>query len=603
MPSRSVFIKAQELAISFWIPLVVLLGLILAFITSTILHLQNLSVIILLLITALGIFDLIKDTIKSIIHKSLALDYIAIIVIIISVFTGQFFVAGIIALMSATGQNLEKYGMARAKQSLSALVDRIPNMVHLWEDEQIGKKVMLDSVKEGQIIAVRKGEVIPLDGILETAEAIIDESSLTGEPYIVDKVKGDLLRSGTVNSGNIIVIKVTQEDKNSTYTKIINMVREAQTEKAPFIRLADQYSVIFTIITFIIAGVAFALSGDFSRILSILVIATPCPLIIATPIALIGGMNAAAQKKIIMKKISSIEVLSRVNAIIFDKTGTLTLGKPSIKQITISNSSYTLDKVLGISAAIERSSLHPLAKAIVHEANKKNITAAETKQIEEKIGVGISGIVYGNKYTLAKLINTSGMSIELTKSGKRIALFEFEDKIKEDTKNTIKQLKLMGQSLLIFTGDKKEAALHVAKQLGNDVTVKAECTPEDKKDGINELKKQGKVTAMVGDGINDAPALAMADVGMVFSNEEHTAASEAADIVFLVGDFKTVTDVIAISKRSIRIALQSITVGIGLSIIGMIIAAFGFVPPIIGAFTQEAIDVIVILNALRASRG
>ncbi|HEX8932351.1 MAG TPA: heavy metal translocating P-type ATPase, partial [Patescibacteria group bacterium] len=434
-------------------------------------------------------------------------------------------------------------------------------------------------------------------------KAETDESSLTGEPYFIDKVKGDLIRSGTVNIGQPLIMKVTRTEKDSTYKKIITMVQEAEEEKSPFIRLADRYSTIFTIISLIIAGFAYVSSHyNLEHVLAVLAVATPCPLIIATPIALLGGMNASAKRKIIIKKLASLEVLARVEAIIFDKTGTITLGKPEITKIEIKNKDYKLSEVLAIAEAIERNSLHPLAKAVVNYAKENKIKHLHAEKVHEQIGVGISGFVHNKEYILAKLEGTIGMAIELKQHNKQIAIIYFEDKVKSDSKKIINDLSSKGLSMQIYTGDKKEAAEKVVAQLGTNVEVFAQVSPEEKQIGIKKLKQQGKVTAMVGDGINDAPALALADVGMAFSNEEQTAASEAADIVFLGGDFGMVLRSFEIAKRTIMIAKQSILWGIGLSIAAMLFAAFGAIPPIFGAGLQEAIDVAVILNALRASR-
>jgi heavy metal translocating P-type ATPase len=429
-----------------------------------------------------------------------------------------------------------------------------------------------------------------------------DESSLTGEPYTIEKIGGDPIRSGTINVGNLIVVRVLKEQKDSTYNKIVDMVKNAQDEKSPMVRMADKYSGYFTIVSLLITGFSYVFSGfDLTRALAVLAIATPCPLIIATPIALLGGVNAASKKNIIVKKLASIEVLARAQALIFDKTGTITLGKPIVIEFK-NQSKYKDLHLLAISESIERNSLHPLAKAIVGYARIKNAKIIHAHDIAEKIGQGILGTVDGLTYRMAKMESTEGMSIGIYEKEKLLGFFRFEDEIKKESKEIIQTLKNKGFELFIFTGDKKEAADKLVKNLGLDVIIKAECTPEDKQRGIMELKKQGKVTAMVGDGINDAPALALADVGMVFSNEEQTAASEAADLVFLGGNFSLVVDSMNIAKKTVYIAKQSIFFGIGLSITGMILASFGLIPPIGGAFIQEAIDVIVIVNALRASR-
>jgi len=593
--------KKSELLKTFQIPIVVFFGIIIYLILK-LLHQETSSILIILTVTALGSFRLFKESFMAFLKKQFALDYIAILAILVSVFTGEYIVAGILALMIASGRTLEDYGVAQAKKSLTKLADRIPNEVILWENNRMGARLSIGKVKKGDEIIVRKGEVIGLDGILISEAGLTDESSLTGEPYTIEKIKGDPIRSGTINMGDLIIVRITKEAGDSTYAKIVEMVKKAQDEKTPFIRIANQYSVFFTIITLIITGFAYILSGfDLTRALAVLVIATPCPLIIATPIALLGGVNAASKKHIIVKKLASIEILSKAKTLIFDKTGTITLGKPIVSEFENLSSVNDL-KILAIAESIERSSLHPLAKAIVEYAKTEKAETLHADKIEEKIGSGITGIVGGKSYSLTKLPSKVGMMIGILNDKKHLATFKFEDEIKQESRKIIKKLKTLGFELYIFTGDKMGAAEKVVENLGENVIIKAECTPEDKQKGIKELKKQGKITAMVGDGINDAPALALADVGMVFSNEEQTAASEAADIVFLGGNFSLVVDSLDIAKKTLRIARQSILFGIGASILGMAFASFGLIPPIGGAFLQEAIDVAVIINALRASR-
>jgi heavy metal translocating P-type ATPase len=586
----------------FAIPFVVLVGIIGYVFFQFYMQMPLVSLIIIGIAIFLGSIDLIKDTATSLIHKEFALDYIALLAITVALISQQYLVAAIIVLMLSGGNTLEDYGMQLAKQSLTALTDRIPAEVIIWDEKETHQKIKIEEVKVGQIILIRKGEVIPLDGNLVSEKGQVDESSLTGEPYIVDKFSGDYLRSGTVNTGNVIKLKVEHPDSESTYRKIVEMVKQAQKQKAPLIRLADRYSTIFTIITLVIASATYLITRNAETVLAVLVIATPCPLILATPIALMGGMNKAAKKRIITKNLGSIEVLSRVQTIIFDKTGTITLGKPTVTNLKIIDQNYSEKEVYTIAEAIERNSLHPLAKAIVDAAHKANAPRELAKDVHEEIGKGITGIIKDKKYTLAKAKSESGMTLELTTEDKLIALFTLEDEIKQDSKSIMNTLKEMGLNLMIFTGDKKENAQKVMEHLNIQAEIKAECTPESKKEGIQQLQKDKKVVAMVGDGINDAPALATADVGMVFSNQEHTAASEAADVVFLGGDLSSVLEVLQISKRTIYIALQSILIGIGISTIGMLLAAFGFISPIWGAFTQEAIDIFVILNALRTSR-
>ena len=591
----------KTLFIEFRTPLIVFLGIILYFFLW-IFHNEPLGIGVSLAAIVIGSYELFVETVHSLINREFALDYIAIVAIVVSLVTQQYLVGMVIALMISTGRNLEDYGVKSAKKSLTKLINRIPNSVVLWEHAAAGKTVRVDAVKVGQHVLIRKGEVIPLDGTLLSNNGVTDESSLTGEPYPVEKVAGDIIRSGTINVGESMVIRVAKEAKDSTYKKIIALVEKAQAEKAPLVRLADTYSIAFTGITALIALLAYWYHPGLESVLAVLVVATPCPLILATPIALLAGMNKAARERIIIKQLASLETLSRVNAIIFDKTGTITIGKPRVTEFMVKTKTVSKEKLLAIAEALERSSLHPLAKAVVLFAKEKHATVLHAKNIVERIGQGIEGTVDGKTYAMAKAASSEGMQIGLSHNKHLLAIFSFEDEIKTDSRAIVAQLEKNHISLSLYTGDKRAAAEKVAKLLDGTITVKAECTPEDKQEGITQLKKEGSITAMVGDGINDAPALALADVGMVFSNEEQTAASEAADIVFLGGNFSGVSTSLAIAKRTIGIAKQSILWGIGLSILAMICAALGLIPPLFGAGIQEVIDLAVILNALRAAK-
>lgn len=593
--------KLLTLLKAFQIPLLVLAAIGI-YLLLQLFHLPTLALIIAYGSIFLGSYDLLADTVISLVKKQFALDYIAILAIVVSLITQQYVVAMVIALMTATGQKLEQYGAASAKASLTALIDRLPNNVLVVEDHKEPQSVPLDTVTVNQTILVRKGEVVGLDGTLVSKAALLDEASLTGEPYPVEKFTSDPIRSGTINTGNPIEIQVTHTSQNSTYAKIIALVRSAQEEKAPLIRLADKYSTYFTVITFVIAAFAYLHTPTLTSILAVLVVATPCPLILATPIALLGGVNAAAKKRIIIKKLASIESLEKVQTVVFDKTGTITLGKPVVTDITI-HTKMEKDKLLGIACAIERHSLHPLAKAIVDYATKQNAPRLQAHDIIETVGKGITGKIEKKEYTLSKVPHhTDEMLIGLYAGKQLLATFTFTDEIKTTSQPIIKKLQNMGLKLFILTGDKQSVTNALVARLGISATVKAELSPEDKQQEVATMKQHGQTVAMVGDGINDAPALALADVGMVFSNEEQTAATDAADIVILGGNFSLVLDTVLGAKRTVRIAMQSILWGIGMSIVAMIAASFGLIPPLYGAILQEAIDVVVILNALRAAK-
>ncbi len=321
--------KFLKLSRYFQIPLFVLLGIVI-YLFLSFLKITLLSNIVVFTIIFAGSYKLFENSIKSLLKKQFALDYVAILAIVVSLATGEYLVASIIALMIASGRTLEEYGVSQAKNSLTRLIDRIPNTVSVWQNGEVTRKENISKVKVGEEILMRNGEVIGLDGILVSENGLTDESSLTGEPYAIDKIKGDSIRSGTINIGNPIVVKVTKEASDSTYRKIIDMVKKAQGEKAPLVRLADKYSVFFTFLTLLIAGFAYLFDKNINSVLAVLVIATPCPLILATPIALMGGVNAAAKKRIIIKKLSSLEILSRIKAVIFDKTGSITRGLPKV---------------------------------------------------------------------------------------------------------------------------------------------------------------------------------------------------------------------------------------------------------------------------------
>lgn len=595
--------KVHLLYRNFLIPVIVLVGII-TYLLFSFFNLAYFSLIIVFVTMFLGSYDLFKNTIISILKKHFALDYIAVLAIIVSLITKEYLVGAVIALMLSSGRALEAYGVSQAKNSLTKLIDRIPNEVTIWKENRAQGKKKVEEVKIGELILIKKGEVVAVDGILHSENGLTDESSLTGEPYTIEKIKGDSIRSGTINIGDPIVVRVIKLSKDSAYKKIIDMVRKAQQENAPLVRIADKYSAVFTIVTLFICAGAFLATYDLSRVLSILVIATPCPLILATPIALLGGVNAAAKRRIIVKKLAAVEILSRADTFIFDKTGTITLGRPRLVSTVASDPEYDKKTLLAIAEAIERNSLHPLAKAIVVAGKEEKVELYTASLVKEIIGSGISGVVNKKEYVLQKEEREdNGMTIAMFEKNKRIGEFVFEDEIKKDSADIFKKLKQLGLSIHIFTGDKKRAAEQVIKQLGDDtIKIKSECTPEDKLKGIELFKKQKKTTVMVGDGINDAPALALADVGIVFSNDEQTAASEAADIVLLGNEFEMVYDSISISKRTVSIAIQSILWGIGISVGGMFFAAFGLIPPLLGAALQEAIDVATILNALRASK-
>lgn len=584
-------------------PLLVVSGIVL-YLLFSFWHSQLLSLLVIFTAITLGSYRLLQETVESLLKKQYALDYIAILAILVAVLTKEYLVAAIIALMVSTGRTLEEFGANQARRSLRGLAERIPQEVTVLLKDNKQKSLHISRVAKAITLVVRKGEVVGLDGLLLSEIGFLDESSLTGEVYTVEKVKGDIVRSGTVNKGETIFLQVTKTEKDSTYKKIVELVRKAEAEKAPLIRLADKYSTIFTLVTFLIAAFAYFYLGGLKGVLAVLVVATPCPLIIATPIALLGGVSASAKRKIIVKRLSVLEVLARVNTLVFDKTGTITLGKPKVVTFQVLNSQESAQKLLAVAEALERNSLHPVAKAIVDYCLAQKITHQNAQNIKETLGSGITGFVGGRSFSLNKLpADESGqMTVGLYEGQKLLAVFVLDDVIKNSSANILADLTHKGYRAYIFTGDKRKSAERILAKLKTNISLKADLSPEDKEKGIRTLQEKGNVVAMVGDGINDAPSLARSDVGMVFATNEQTAASEAADIVLLGSDFKMPYEAITIGKKAVTIALQSIRFGIGLSILAMVLASVGLIPPLVGAGIQEVLDVAVILNALRASR-
>ncbi|MFN8535538.1 MAG: heavy metal translocating P-type ATPase [Dehalococcoidia bacterium] len=554
---------------------------------------------------AIGAVPLVRDNVNSVRRGRYALDYIAFLAIGLSLVTANELVGAVIALMVVGGGAIEDYGVRRARRSLRLLEDRIPREALLLEPDGSTREVPIDDVAVGSLVVVRHGEVLPLDGELVTGEAIVDESSLTGEPFLIDKAPGDLVRSGTVNLGQSLTVRSSRPASESTYRRILKLVEEAQHQTTPMVRLADRYSVVFTILTIALAAGAWLVSDSLDRALAVLVVATPCPLILAPPIALMGGVNRAAREKVIVKRFAALEVLSRLDALIFDKTGTLTMGRPELAAVEIApDAALSEDEAVGMAAAIERHSLHSIAKAIVEAAKARGVEQPAAHGVREVIGEGIEAQIDDRLVRLGRAsASQAGITVGMTIDEAPAAVFLLEDRLKPNGEAVLQRLAGLGIDLTIATGDRRAPAERAAARLGTPIAIEAECTPEAKTVIIRRRQQAGETVGMVGDGINDAPALAQADVGLVFTHEEQTAASEAADVVLLAGDLESVWTAVSIARQSVGVARQAILIGMTLSGVAMLLAAAGLVLPLAGAFLQEAIDVTVILYALRATVG
>lgn len=534
-----------------------------------------------------------------------SLDYVAFLAMILSLFTHEYLAGAVIALMYTGGEALEAYASRRAEASLASLLDRIPKNALVKQTDGSLQEVPLSEVLIGSTILVRSNELIPLDGILESAMATIYTANLTGEPLPETLTKGAVIKSGCTNAGEALELIVSGTLATSTYAKILDLVRNAERDQAPFVRLTTRANLPFTIITFVISGVAYLLTGDIVRVLAVLVIATPCPLIIAAPIAFIGGLSRAAGRNIIVKTPATLEIIAGATTIFFDKTGTLTLGEPKLSSIIVLDRTLTDIQALSLAAALEFHSIHPIARAVVAAAKEHSFTPEPAREAKEVVGTGISGMVDGRSLSIAQAPHEyhepGSISLLLREKDMPLAVFHLSDVLKDHAKKLLSDLSLLGYNVAILTGDRKENAEHIFS--GLSLTIHADCSPEDKYRLVDEARSRSERVAMIGDGLNDAPALAKADVGIVFSGTENSASIEAADVAILGHDVELIHELLALSKRSVHIAQESVYTGISLSTIGMLAAATGNITPVRGALLQEGIDVAVILNALRTAFG
>ncbi len=550
--------------------------------------------------TAVGIIKISWNSIEKIREDSFSLDYIALLAMIVSIVAGEYLAGAVVALMITGGEALDEYASRRAEGALRALLEKIPKTCHVRLPDGTTTEKPIQNIRSGEIIVVRPNELIALDGTLRSGAALLNEANLTGEALPVSFEEGAFIKSGAVNAGATIEIAVEGTFESSTYMKIVHLVDEAKHHQPRVVKLAEKVNFPFTAITLVLAGAAYFYTGEMARALAVLVIATPCPLLIAAPVAFIGGLSRAARKNIIVKRPISLEEISRARTVFFDKTGTLTLGEPRLTKIEALGEKSELE-ILAIAAAIEFHSIHPLARAICAARAERGAELLESRTVAEDIGIGIEGEVAGTRYRIAKSATGehTGIALGVFRGNTEIGRLHLEDVIKDNVGELFDVLKARDMDIEMLTGDRQANAERLFGGFG--ISIRAEQTPETKYAAIDAAKERGTPVMMVGDGLNDAPALARADVGIVFSGTENSAAIDAADAVILSGDVRRIVDLLDTARRSMRIARQSIWVGIGLSVIGMIFAALGFIPPVVGALIQEAIDIAVIFNSLRAA--
>jgi heavy metal translocating P-type ATPase len=545
---------------------------------------------------------------------TVGIDVLAIVAIVSTVLVGEFFASIIIVLMVSGGKALEDFAQGRARRELDALLDREPQVAHRTQpDSDRIDDITAAEVLVGDTILVRSGEVVPVDGELVSASALFDESSLTGESLPVTRLAGDAVLSGSVNGVTAATITATTLARNSQFQAIVALVQSASSNRAPVVRLADRYAIPFTVTSLLIGAVAWIVSGDPVRFAEVLVLATPCPLLLAAPVAFMGGMSRAARRGIIVKGGGVIEALAGVRTAVFDKTGTLTIGAPTITRI-LPREPWDEDQLLTRVASAERFSSHVLAASLVAAAVDRGLLLLPAENTSEVAAQGVSAAVAGHRIdvgTLAFATNAASETQAVELDAGELAIYVAidghfagtvvaRDPVRANARATITQLGVLGvRETVMLTGDARATAAHVASALGIS-RFTANCLPVDKVDAVREITS--RPVLMVGDGVNDAPVLAAADVGIAMGARGATAASESAGAVILLDDISVVALAVRIGQDTVRIALQSIWLGIALSIGLMLIATFGVIPATLGAGIQEVVDLATILNALRSIR-
>jgi len=608
--------KIWSLGKTYPLPLFTLFGLLLGIILYISLDLPHISHWIWFATLVLGGAPIAYQTIKGMLKGQFASDIIAMLAIITAIIMDQAFAGAVVVLMQSGGEALEAYGLKRASSSLEKLLSRAPRFAFRKTNNSL-EKIDVKDVQVGDLLMVRPGDLIPVDGTILSGTAEIDESALTGEPLSHSKGAGDKVFSGTIDVNGAFEMRADKLSQESQYQKIVQLVQKAQEEKAPIQRLADKYAIIFTPLTLLMSALGYFITQDPTTILSVLVVATPCPLILATPLAILCGINKAAKEGIIVKAGASMEQIGNIKAAIFDKTGTITYGTAFVEEIIPLNHIQS-DELLNKTASIEQLSSHSVAKAIVEKANQK---LAVPTNFKETPGSGVEGDLDQDHFTIGshaflkdkltqscfkncqeaidQYSNRGKLLIFVAKNDLCIGMLVVSDKIRPNVSQLIKDIQVLGvQEVVMLTGDNEKNAQAIAKQAGIQI-YKADLLPDQKVEIVQEIGKKYHPIAMIGDGINDAPSLATATVGVAMGAYGSAISAEAADIVFLDDDLSKLTDTIAISKQTLYIAKESIFVGMGLSLTLMIIAAFGFIQPAIGAMLQEIVDFAVIINALR----
>ena len=557
---------------------------------------------------------LLVEIVTSLRRGEVGLDIVAALSMSAALAFGENLAAVVVALMYAGGQYLESHAERRARREMTALLARAPRSAVRHRDGAL-EEVELDAVSPGDRLLVRHGEIVPVDGVLETTGAVLDASSLTGEALPVRPRPGEAVLSGSTNVGPSFDMTASRVAAESTYAGIVRLVEAAQRSKAPMSRLADRYAIVFLLVTVAAAGGTWLFTGDPIRMIAVLVVATPCPLILAVPVAIVSGVSRAARHGILVKGGRPLEALARIDTVVTDKTGTLTHGTARLVSAA-PEPGFTAGELLRLAASLDQASKHPIAEALVAEARERGLSLAVPSDAVETAGAGVEGLVEGRRLAVGGAGFVAGLTgaspvpdagagavtVAVAVDSAFAGTLVLSDRLRHGTADLLADLRGLGiRRIVLATGDRPDVARAVVDGLGFDA-VEADLAPRDKTALVAAERRRGTVM-MVGDGVNDAPALAAADLGVAMGARGAAASAEAADVVLLVDRLDRIAPAIRIARRARAIALQSVTVGLGLSFAGMAAAAFGYLTPVQGALMQEVIDVAVILNALRALGG
>ncbi len=552
---------------------------------------------------------LMYRTARSALEGHFAADVVAGLAVLMAIVLQEPVAGLVVTLMQTGGEALERYAEGRASEAVRALEREAPRTAHRLGAYHAVAEIGVAAIVVDDLLLVRPGEMLPCDCLVVSGSAHVDTSRITGEPLPVSAAEGIRLPSGCINLDGALTVRAEATARESQYERIVELVRSAQSSKAPFQRLADRYARWFTPLTVGVCALSYAISGDLERVLSVLVVATPCPLLLAVPVAMISGINRAARQLIVVRSGAALEQLATIDTVVFDKTGTLTIGQPAVSTIT-SFPPFSEHDVLLYAAAVEHNSGHLLARSVVQAATDRKIKIEPAPLVAEIAGHGISGRVRGKLVQVGAksfvpkndVEDVAGLRAFVAVDGQLAGCIDFDDKVRPAVASLLATLDSLGvRRQVILSGDSRANTEAVARTVGI-ADARAELRPGDKVAAVNALVHDGARVLMVGDGTNDAPALSAATVGLALAAHGGGISAEAAGVVLLADDIRHVGDAIAIGQRTMRIARQSVMIGLLVSGAAMCVAAAGFIPPVAGAVLQEVLDVAVILNALRASR-